>query len=102
MTSNRNPLIFIYITRLIDSMGFGIVMPVLPQLLVHLGEPNVAVAGRLAGYLLITYAILQFLCGPIVGNLSDRYGRRPVILASLFAFAFDFTVMGFAPTIGWL
>lgn len=102
MTTNRNPLIFIYITRLIDSMGFGIVMPVLPQLLVHLGEPNVAAAGRVAGYLLVTYSILQFFCGPIVGNLSDRYGRRPVILASLFAYAVDFTIMGVAPTVGWL
>ena len=102
MTTNRNALVFIYITRLIDSIGFGIVMPVLPQLLVHLGEPNVAEAGRVAGYLLATYAILQFICGPIVGNLSDAFGRRPVILASLFAFSIDFTIMGFAPTVAWL
>src|SRR4030095_7590080 len=57
---------------------------------------------RIAGGLLVTYAVLQFFCGPIVGNLSDRYGRRPVILASLAAFAFDYMLMGFAPTIGWL
>lgn len=102
MSSNRNPLIFIYVTRLLDAIGFGIVMPVLPELLLHLGEPNVAQAGRLAGYLLVTYSVLQFLFGPVIGNLSDRFGRRPVILASLAAFAIDFSIMGFAPTVGWL
>ena len=102
MTSSRNPLIFIYVTRLLDAMGFGIVMPVLPQLLIHLGEPNVAAAARVGSWLLVTYSLLQFLCGPIVGNLSDRYGRRPVILASLFAYACDFTIMGVAPTVAWL
>ncbi len=100
--SDRNPLIFIYVTRVIDAIGLGIILPVLPQLLLHMGEPNVAAAVRMGGILLVTYSVLQFFCGPIMGNLSDRFGRRPVILASLVAFAFDFTLMGFAPTIGWL
>jgi DHA1 family tetracycline resistance protein-like MFS transporter len=100
--TGRNQLIFIFVTRLIDAIGFGIVMPVLPQLLLHLGEPNVAAAARIAGELLVTYAILQFFFGPVIGNLSDRFGRRPVILASLAAFALDFTVMGFAPRVSWL
>ncbi len=99
---SANPLIFIFITRLIDAIGFGIVMPVLPQLLLHMGEPNVAAATRVAGYLLGTYALFQFVCGPIVGNLSDHFGRRPVILASLFAFGFDYALLGIAPTVGWL
>ena len=102
MTTNRSPLLFIFVTRLIDAIGFGIIMPVLPQLLLHLGEPDVSAAGRVAGYLLITYSVLQFACGPIMGSLSDRFGRRPVILASLFAFACDFTIMGWAPTVAWL
>jgi len=102
MTSSRNPLIFIYVTRLIDAIGFGIIMPVLPQLLIHLGEPNLSAAARVSGILLVTYSVLQFICGPIIGNLSDRFGRRPVILASLFAFAIDFSIMGFAPTVAWL
>ena len=101
-TTSRNPLIFIFITRVIDSIGLGIVMPVLPQLLMHLGEPDVGTAVRVAGELLITYSILQFVCGPVSGNLSDRFGRRPVILLSLFAYAIDYSVMGFAPTVGWL
>jgi DHA1 family tetracycline resistance protein-like MFS transporter len=99
---STNPLIFIFITRVIDAIGFGIVMPVLPQLLLSMGEPNVAVAARKAGYLLAVYAVCQFICGPIVGNLSDQFGRRPVILASLFAYGFDYLLMGFAPTVGWL
>jgi len=102
MNATRSPIPFVFVTRLLDAMGFGIVMPVLPNLLMSMGAPNVAAASRIAGGLLVTYAILQFFCGPIVGNLSDRYGRRPVILASLAAFALDYALMGFAPTIGWL
>ncbi|HEY4369829.1 MAG TPA: TCR/Tet family MFS transporter [Steroidobacteraceae bacterium] len=102
ISAGRNPLIFIFITRLIDAIGFGIVMPVLPQLLLSMGSPNIASATRTAGVLLVTYAGLQFFCGPVMGNLSDRFGRRPVILASLFAYGFDYTLMGLAPTIGWL
>jgi DHA1 family tetracycline resistance protein-like MFS transporter len=100
--AGRNPLIFIFVTRLIDAIGFGIVMPVLPQLLLSMGSPNVAAATSLAGVLLVTYAGLQFFCGPIMGNLSDRFGRRPVILASLFAYGFDYILTGFAPNIAWL
>lgn len=101
-TTSRNPLIFIFVTRLLDSIGFGIIMPVLPKLLVHLGEPNIAAAAQTAGYLLGTYAVFQFFCGPVVGNLSDQFGRRPVILASLFAYGFDYLLMSFAPTVAWL
>jgi len=100
--AGRNPLIFIFVTRLIDAMGFGIVMPVLPQLLLHMGEPDIAAATRTGGILLVTYAVLQFFFSPIIGNLSDRFGRRPIILASLFAYGADYVLMGFAPTIAWL
>lgn len=100
--NTRSAIVFIFITRLIDSIGFGIVMPVLPQLLLDLGAPDLASAARTAGVLLVIYALLQFLCGPVIGNLSDRFGRRPVILFSLLAFGLDYSLMGFAPTIGWL
>lgn len=100
--STRTPIIFIFITRLIDSMGFGIVMPVLPQLLLELGSPDLPTAARTAGLMLMIYALLQFLCGPLMGNLSDRFGRRPVILFSLLAFGLDYSLMGIAPTIAWL
>lgn len=98
----RNPLVFIFVTKLIDAMGFGIVMPVLPQLLLHMGEVDIAAATRTGGILLVTYAVLQFFFGPIIGNLSDRFGRRPIILASLFAYGVDYLLMGFAPSVAWL
>jgi DHA1 family tetracycline resistance protein-like MFS transporter len=101
-TSGRNPLIFIFITRLIDAMGFGIVMPVLPQLLMHMGATDIAAATRTGGLLVVTYAVLQFFFGPVIGNLSDQFGRRPVILTSLFAYGIDCLLMGFAPSVGWL
>ncbi|MGD9980273.1 MAG: TCR/Tet family MFS transporter [Hyphomonadaceae bacterium] len=98
----KHALAFIFLTVLIDTIGFGIILPVMPQLIVTLTGAPMAQATLLAGWLLVTYAALQFLCGPILGNLSDRFGRRPVLLASLAAFAFDYTLMGFAPTLAWL
>lgn len=98
----RHALAFIFLTVLIDSIGFGIIIPVMPQLLVELTGQPLASVTLLAGWLLTTYAVLQFVCGPIMGNLGDRFGRRPVLLASLAAFALDYVLMGFAPTIAWL
>jgi DHA1 family tetracycline resistance protein-like MFS transporter len=98
----KHALAFIFLTVLIDTIGFGIILPVMPQLIVELTGETVARATYLGGWLLVTYAVLQFACGPVMGNLSDRFGRRPVLLASLAAFAFDYMLMGFAPTIGWL
>jgi DHA1 family tetracycline resistance protein-like MFS transporter len=99
---SKHALAFIFLTVLIDTIGFGIIMPVMPQLIVELTGETVPHATLLAGGLLTTYAVLQFMCGPVMGNLSDRFGRRPVLLASLAAFAFDYALMGFAPTIAWL
>lgn len=98
----KHALAFVLLTILIDSMGFGIIMPVMPKLIVELTGQTVPHATLIAGFLLTTYAVLQFVCGPIMGNLSDRYGRRPVLIGSLAAFAFDYALMGFAPTIAWL
>jgi DHA1 family tetracycline resistance protein-like MFS transporter len=98
----KHALFFIFLTVLIDTIGFGIIMPVMPRLIMTLTGASIDRATLLAGFLLTTYAVLQFGCGPIMGNLSDRFGRRPVLLASLATFAFDYMLMGFAPTIGWL
>ncbi len=98
----KHALAFVFLTVLIDTIGFGVIMPVMPQLITQLTGQTVAQAAPIAGFLLTTYAVLQFACGPIMGNLSDRFGRRPVLLASLAAFAFDYALMGFAPTIAWL
>ena len=104
MTSQpgRHALVFIFFTVLIDTIGFGIILPVMPRLLVALTGETTAQVTLIAGFLLATYAVLQFVCGPIMGNLGDRYGRRPVLLISLAAFAFDYLLMGFAPNVAWL
>jgi DHA1 family tetracycline resistance protein-like MFS transporter len=98
----KHALAFIFLTMLIDTIGFGIIMPVMPQLIVELTGKSLSEATFIGGWLLTSYAVMQFVCGPIMGNLSDRFGRRPVLLASLAAFAIDYTLMGFAPTLAWL
>lgn len=87
---------------LIDTVGFGIVIPVLPRLIIELGKVDLDQATRISGYLLGIFALTQFFAGPVLGNLGDRYGRRPVLIASMFAFAVDYALMAFAPTLAWL
>ncbi len=99
---SRTPaLSFIFITILLDVIGFGLIIPVLPGLLEEMTGGDLSTAARWGGVLMFTYAAMQFLFSPIVGGLSDRYGRRSVILASLFAFAVDFIIAGLAPNIWW-
>ncbi|WBH16802.1 MFS transporter [Sphingomonas radiodurans] len=90
------------LAMLIDSIGFGIVLPVLPSLIVELGAVSLAEASRIGGYLLAIYAVTHFFAGPVIGNLSDRFGRRRVLLISLICFGVDYTLMAFAPTLAWL
>ncbi|MFW2852138.1 MFS transporter [Sphingomonas sp. TX0543] len=87
---------------LIDTIGFGIVIPVLPTLIVHLARVDLPQATRIGGYMLIAFAVAQFFAGPILGNLGDRFGRRAVLLSAMTAFAADYALMALAPTIGWL
>ncbi|WP_419814903.1 TCR/Tet family MFS transporter [Glacieibacterium sp.] len=98
----RHALAFIFVTVLIDSIGFGIVTPVLPELIMHLTGRDLAGAAPISGYLGVGYAVMQFVFAPLIGGLSDRFGRRPVLLASLAAFSLDYAAMAFAPTIAWL
>jgi DHA1 family tetracycline resistance protein-like MFS transporter len=99
----RKPAIgFVLAMLLIDTIGFGIVMPVLPELVMKLGGHGLAEATEIGGWLALAYAGMQFLCGPLMGNLGDRFGRRPVLLASLAAFGIDYLLMAFAPGIAWL
>lgn len=95
-------LAFIFITVLIDAIGFGIVIPVFPQLIVKLTGQPLASAAEVSGWIAFMYASIQFVMGPVIGGLSDRFGRRPLLLASLAAFSLDYVVMAYAPTLAWL
>lgn len=86
----------------IDSMGIGIIIPVAPQLIMELSGASLAEAAPIAGWLTLAYASMQFLFSPILGNLSDRYGRKPILLASLAALSVDYVLMGLAPSLAWL
>ena len=103
MTKNKKAAVnFIFITILLDVIGFGIIIPVLPQLLAEMKSIDINEASKYGGYLLFAFAIAQFLFSPVMGNLSDQYGRRPVLLLSLFGFGIDYLILAFAPTYFWL
>lgn len=93
---------FIFVTLLIDVIGFGLVIPILPQLITQLIHSNLSDASRYGGWLIFTYAIMQFIFSPVLGNLSDAYGRRPVLLFSLLGLGLDYILQGVAPNIYWL
>lgn len=99
---SRSALAFIFITLLIDVTGLGIIIPVLPKLIEQLIHGSMGEAAAIGGWLTFAYAIVQFVCAPVLGNLSDRYGRRPVLLLSLLGFGLDYFFMAFAPTVAWL
>ncbi|MFN8253620.1 MAG: TCR/Tet family MFS transporter [Ferruginibacter sp.] len=103
MAANRNAAIgFIFITLLVDVIGFGIIIPVLPGLIANLKNVDISTAAKYGSYLTIAYAVMQFFFAPVLGNLSDKYGRRPVLLLSLFGFGLDYILLAAAPNYGWL
>jgi len=93
---------FIFITIFIDVLGLAIIIPVIPDLLRELGHVDYAAASGINGLLTATYASMQVVFSPVMGNLSDRFGRRPIMLISLLGFSVDYTFMAFAPTVFWL
>jgi len=101
-TAKRHALTFVTITLLIDSAGFGIIMPVLPMLLSELTGGGLSDASVWGGYLMVSYAVLQFFFAPILGAASDAFGRRPVLLLSLGFYAVNYLLMGFATTLALL
>lgn len=98
----KHALSFIFITVLIDVIGIGIIIPVLPGLIAELTHTNLSEASSYSGILGFAYAGMQFICSPVLGALSDKFGRRPVLLLSLLGLGIDYVFMALAPAISWL
>lgn len=101
-TDKKAAVGFVFITLLLDITGWGIILPVVPKLIGELIQGDISEAATYGGWLGFAYAFTQFVFSPLVGNLSDQYGRRPIILLSLFGFSMDYLLLAFAPSIGWL
>ena len=101
MKSRKPALTFVFITLALDILGIGLIIPITPRLIESLQPGGVAAASRTYGMLVALYSLMQFVCAPILGSLSDRYGRRPVILIALLGSALDYVFLAFAPTLAW-
>ncbi|QCX53790.1 TCR/Tet family MFS transporter [Elizabethkingia sp. JS20170427COW] len=102
VAKKKSAMGFIFITLLIDITGWGIIIPVIPKLIEELISGDISQAAQYGGWISFAYAFTQFIFAPFVGNLSDKYGRRPIILLSLFGFAVDYIILALSPTIVWL
>ncbi len=103
MSSSKTAAIgFIFITMLVDVIGFGIIIPVMPSLIKELKHVDISEASKYGSWLMFAYAFVQFICAPIMGSLSDKYGRRPVLLLSLLGFGVDYIFLALAPSYSWL
>lgn len=100
--NSKKALLFIFVTILIDCIGIGIIIPVMPKLIQSLSSTNVSDAASIGGWLSVSYAIMQFIMSPVLGGLSDRFGRRPVLLISMLGLGIDFIFLFLAPTLAWL
>jgi len=98
----KSGVLFILVTILIDCIGFGVIIPIIPDLIKELTGCDLSEASRYGGLLLAAYSIMQFVSSPILGSLSDKFGRRPILLISLFGLGVDYVFLAFAPTITWL
>src|SRR5688572_32834550 len=103
MAGRRNAaLSFIFVTLLLDVIGFGIIIPVLPTLISQLIGGTLSEAAQYGGWLMLAFYVMQFLFSPVLGNLSDKFGRRPVLLFSLFGFGLDYLLLAFGTDFLWL
>ena len=100
--AGNKALAFIFATLLIDIIGISVIIPVMPKLIEQLIQGDISTASRYNGWLIFTYAFMQFICSPILGGLSDRFGRRPILLISLFGLGIDYVLLALAPDILWL
>lgn len=103
MADKRNAALgFIFITLLIDCTGIGLIIPVVPTLIQKMVGGDLSVASKYGGWLTFAYAFTQFLFAPVIGGISDKYGRRPVLLLSMIGLGIDYVFLALAPTIAWL
>src|SRR6476660_10505442 len=93
---------FIFVTILLDMFALGMIMPILPKLVESFVENDTASAARIFGLFGTAWALMQFFFSPVLGSLSDRFGRRPVVLLSNFGLGFDYVLMAWAPALSWL
>ncbi len=100
--TNKPAIIFIFITLVLDIVGIGLVVPILPKLVEQFQHGDVAAASHTYGALAALYSLMQFICAPLIGSLSDRYGRRRVILISLLGSGLDYFLFAYAPSLAWL
>src|SRR5918911_571116 len=102
MRNRQASVVFVLVTLFIDVLGMGLVIPILPKLVQTLIGGAVGEASFVFGLLVSIYAVMQFFCAPVLGALSDRFGRRPVILLALAGLAFDYVLLSLAPSVWWL
>lgn len=102
LKKSNSSLAFIFTTILIDCIGFGIIIPIIPNLIKQLNGSSISEASTVGGWLLFLYAIMQFIFAPILGGLSDQYGRRPILLIALLGLGLDNFLLAFAPNLSWL
>jgi DHA1 family tetracycline resistance protein-like MFS transporter len=98
----RHAFAFVLATVMLDMVGFGLIMPVLPALIREVGEVPLSQAAVIGGWMFFAFSAAQFLCGPLVGNLSDRFGRRPLLLLAILGLGLDYLLSAWAPTLFWL
>src|SRR5689334_4752751 len=100
--ASKSALAFIFITMLLSVLGFGLIIPVLPRLVTEFEHGSIASGSHVFGILVSVYALMQFIASPLLGALSDRYGRRPVMLISVLGSSVDYVIMASAPNLAWL
>jgi len=101
--SKRQPALgFVFVTLFLDIIGIGLVAPIVPKLIEKFVSGDVGQAAQFGGWITAIYAVMQFIFAPILGNLSDQYGRRPIILISLLGSTLDYLLLAFAPNLAWL
>ena len=101
MIARKPAVTFVFITLVLDVLGIGLIIPITPRLVETLQQTGVADASKTYGLLVALYSLMQFVGAPVLGSLSDRFGRRPVILLSLLGSGLDYFLLAWAPTLGW-